>query len=140
MFSYRRKIQKQVSPFTVLRAIPWARLCIFAGKCHKKYSSRGPYYRRLINVSFFLTIYYAWISYAFKSYIDNYFTHYKERRWRLELQKTSLWLPLKMRDKQKKEEKNIFPPKRYPFRWWQIPRFYPYNAPNLREYKQMKEV
>lgn len=40
MFSIRIKIQKQVSPFIVLRAIPWPRLCIFAGICHRKYSSR----------------------------------------------------------------------------------------------------
>lgn len=56
-----------------------------------------------INVSFF-TIYYAWISYAFKSYIDNYFTHYQERRWRLKLQKTSLRLPLKKKEREKKTE------------------------------------
>lgn len=55
-----------------------------------------------INVSFF-TIYYAWISYAFKSYIDNYFIHYQERRWRLKLQKTSLRLPLKKKGERKKD-------------------------------------
>lgn len=52
MFSIHIKIQKQVSPFIVLRAIPWPRLCIFAGICHRKYSSRGPYYRRLVNVMY----------------------------------------------------------------------------------------
>lgn len=90
-----------------------------------------------INVSFF-TIYYAWISYAFKSYIDNYFTHYQERRWRLKLQKTSLRLPLKK--KREKKRRIFFFPTDTPCAGGKSPRFYPYIAPNLREYKQMKEV
>lgn len=102
-FLFVEKFKNKFHLSIVLRAIPWPRLCIFAGKCHKKYGSCGPYYRRLYKCIIFFTIYYAWISYAFKSYIDNYFTHYQERRWRLKLQKTSLRLPLKKKGERKKD-------------------------------------
>lgn len=44
-FLFVEKFKNKFHLSIVLRAIPWPRLCIFAGKCHKKYGSCGPYYR-----------------------------------------------------------------------------------------------
>lgn len=53
-FLFVEKFKNKFHLSIVLRAIPWPRLCIFAGKCHKKYGSCGPYYRRLYKCIIFL--------------------------------------------------------------------------------------
>lgn len=42
--------------------------------------------------------------------------------------------------KREKKRRNFFFPTDTPCAGGKSPRFYPYIAPNLREYKQMKEV
>lgn len=55
-FLFVEKFKNKFHLSIVLRAIPWPRLCIFAGKCHKKYGSCGPYYRRLYKCIIFYHI------------------------------------------------------------------------------------
>lgn len=104
-FLFVEKFKNKFHLSIVLRAVPWPRLCIFAGKCHKKYGSCGPYYRRLYKCIIFL----PYITLEFHtllnltSIITLPITHYQERRWRLKLQKTSLRLPLKKKGERKKD-------------------------------------